>query len=384
MNAVAFILAAVAYVLLSFFVYANYPRRWKENPSFRKVLLFWHLIGLTSVVMIFTCVRWIPYENIRYEICRLATFYYIPLMMMAILYLILQIYTRGYKFIIRHTGKSMSPRAEALIVDKKFFATFFTAISFGLCIAGYFNIDFLCLQEYEVHVHAKSAEKELTVCLVADVHAGTGTWEHTYDDLQEMIDACEADVLLLGGDIFDETTGQDDINYVARMLETIHPPRYGIYYVYGNHDDSREDWAAEQMRRMGVTVLNNEMVILGEDIQLIGIKDNERGTAQIEALYEREQPDPEKPILTLIHRPIHFRTLAALGCDLVTAGHTHGFNIPMFIGSPLFGDMYSGITSYGEMTAITTSGVSAWGFHYKWPAQSEVVKIHLVFDSTEG
>ena len=383
MNAIAFILASIAFVLLSFFVYVNYPRRWKENLSFRKVLLLWHLIGLTAIVIVFTCVRWIPYENIRHEICRLATFYYITITMMAILYLILQIYSHSYKFIIRHTGKTMSPRAEAILVDKKFFAVFFAVISFGICIVGYFNIDFLQLQEYEVHVHAKSAEKELTVCLIADIHAGTGTWEYTYDELQNVIDACEADVLLLGGDVFDETTAQDDIAHLDRMLKTIRPPRCGIYYVYGNHDDSREDWAAEQMRKMGVTVLNNEMAILGEDIQLIGVRDSERGAGQIEALYAREQPDPEKPILTLIHRPIHFQTLATLGCDLVTAGHTHGFNIPMFIGGPLFGDMFSGIATYGDMTAITTSGVSAWGFHYKGPAQSEVVKIHLVFDPAE-
>jgi hypothetical protein len=45
--------------------------------------------------------------------------------------------------------------------------------------------------------------------------------------------------------------------------------------------------------------------------------------------------------------------------------------------------MFSGIESYGKMTAVTTSGVSAWGFHYKWPAESEVVKIHLTFDPLE-
>ena len=61
------------------------------------------------------------------------------------------------------------------------------------------------------------------------------------------------------------------------------------------------------------------------------------------------------------------------------AGHTHGFNIPQFLGAPLFGDMFSGIQQYGGMAAVTTSGVSAWGFHYKWPAVSEVVTIHVTF-----
>lgn len=180
-----------------------------------------------------------------------------------------------------------------------------------------------------------------------------------------------------------EQASPKDVENMEKVLSSIKQPRYGMYYVYGNHDDNREDWSAEQMRRMGVTVLNSEMTILGQDIQLFGVKDSDHSASAIRAMFEEAKPDPEKPILTMIHRPLQFRTLSALGCDLVTAGHTHGFNIPMFLGSPLFGDMYSGIQPYEEMTAVTTSGVSAWGFHYKWPAESEVVKIHLIFDPLE-
>ena len=53
-------------------------------------------------------------------------------------------------------------------------------------------------------------------------------------------------------------------------LKEIRQPKYGIYFVYGNHDSNIEDWAAEQMRRIGAAVLKDEMTILGEDIQLIG------------------------------------------------------------------------------------------------------------------
>ena len=30
-------------------------------------------------------------------------------------------------------------------------------------------------------------------------------------------------------------------------------------------------------------------------------------------------------------------------------------------------------------TVIVTSGISAWGFHYKWPAKSELVNIEVHF-----
>ena len=59
------------------------------------------------------------------------------------------------------------------------------------------------------------------------------------------------------------------------------------------------------------------------------------------------------------------------------SGHTHGFNIPMIAAVYWRADVISGIKSYGNMTAVVTSGVSGWGFHYKFPAKNEVVLIHL-------
>ena len=74
---------------------------------------------------------------------------------------------------------------------------------------------------------------------------------------------------------------------------------------------------------------------------------------------------------------------ASLGADLVMAGHTHGFNIPHFFSTSLVNDMLSGLRKYGDMYAVTTSGTGAWGFHYKWPAESEVVCIRVHFDGTK-
>jgi predicted MPP superfamily phosphohydrolase len=186
-------------------------------------------------------------------------------------------------------------------------------------------------------------------------------------------------VLLLGGDIFDETTSDQDVELVRELLEEIDPPEYGIYYVYGNHDDPDTGWAAEQMRSMGAEVLDDRMVLLGEDIQLIGHHDPTHSDLTGPELLNRLEIDDTKPVLVLTHRPKEFADMAEQGADLALAGHTHGFNIPFFLGGPAFNDMYYGIRSYGNMTAITTSGVSAWGWHYKWPAISEIVRIELQF-----
>lgn len=385
MNSVAFLVAAIGFVLISVFVFMNYPLSWRKDKLFVTLLALWHLVGTVALTIVFTRFRYIAYENIRHEICRTATLFFVSTTLLAMFFLFRIIYTRTYQFILRRTGHGPK-NTHRRISDRRYQTVIFILLSFGIALAGYFNIDFLKLNTYDVEVHAESAESGLRICLVSDIHAGSGCYEYTYDDLVEQINACNADVLLIGGDLFDETTAENDADNFVWVLQTIRQPKYGIYYVYGNHDGLMEDWvpgAKDAVLKAGVKVLADEMVTLGEDIQLIGCLDPKLRAEDFETLYVRLQPDPDKPLIVLTHRPKHFREMAALGVDLVMAGHTHGFNIPHFFSTSLVNDMLDGLKTYGDMTAITSSGVGAWGFHYKWPAESEVVCIQLHFNGTE-
>ena len=383
MHSVSFLLAAIAYAGLTVFIFFSYPASWRKNRMFIAVLLLWHLLGLTAVTLIFTVFRHIRFEGFRHEIARIGTCYYIVTTIQAALFLIHAVSVRTYLFIKERTQKAVPQQQRHILTDKRIHSVVILVLSFLVFAVGYFNIDFLHETRYEVEIPANSQQKELTICLIADIHAGSGTWEYTYDDLAELIDRSEPDVLLIAGDVFDETTNDADIANVAWTLRNIQKPRYGMYFVYGNHDSSIEDWAAEQMRSMGVTVLKDEMTVIGEDIQLIGRMDPVHTAKSVETLMRDCAPDPDKPILVLTHRPKDFAAMAASGCDLAMAGHTHGFNIPQFLGANMLGDMYYGSKAYDGMTAITTSGVSAWGYHYKWPAVSEVVTVHLTFTGAE-
>lgn len=385
MNSVAFLVAAIGFILISVFVFMNYPLSWRKDKLFVTLLALWHLVGTVALTIVFTRFRYIAYENIRHEICRTATLFFVSTTLLAMFFLFRIIYTRTYQFILRRTGHGPK-NTHRRISDRRYQTVIFILLSFGIALAGYFNIDFLKLNTYDVEVHAESAESGLRICLVSDIHAGSGCYEYTYDDLVEQINACNADVLLIGGDLFDETTAENDADNFVWVLQTIRQPKYGIYYVYGNHDGLMEDWvpgAKDAVLKAGVKVLADEMVTLGEDIQLIGCLDPKLRAEDFETLYARLQPDPDKPLIVLTHRPKHFREMAALGVDLVMAGHTHGFNIPHFFSTSLVNDMLDGLKTYGDMTAITSSGVGAWGFHYKWPAESEVVCIQLHFNGTE-
>ena len=376
-----FVFSAAGFILLTLFVASQYPESWKKNRMFIAVLAVWHLIGMFCLTAVFAAYRFIPFEGIKYEIDRIATFYYITIMLLFWFYFFHLAFSMAHRF-IRNQRKNPGGQEEQTpwYKDKRFHAILFTVLAFGICTVGYFRIDFLEETRYEVRVMKPSAEKELNICLLADIHAGAGNWSFLYDNVAEMINRTDPDVILIGGDVFDETTTEKDVEYVSRMIRSIPKPEYGMYYVYGNHDNAVDKWAGRQMESMGVTVLEDEKVLLGSDIQLIGRKDSGSERLETDELAEKLQIDQTKPVIVLTHRPREFRRMGELGFDLAMAGHTHGFNIPQFMGANLFEDMYYGRKEYGGMTAITTSGVSAWGFHYKFPAVSEIVSIHVIFE----
>ncbi len=383
MNALAFLIAAIGFVGISVFVFFSYPRSWRKNGIFTALLGLWHLTGVACLISVFTIYSRIHHEGLRHEISRIATIYYIGLMLLALMFLFRFVSSTMYRFIARQTGVKISVEPQSWASDRKVHAAVFMAIAYTIALIGYFNIDVLYRTDYEVNIPKTSSIDHLDICLIADIHAGSGTWEYSYDDLAERIRQIDPDVLFIAGDVFDETTSDRDIAYVLRSLKEAGVMKYGSYFIYGNHDNPIEKELSEKLKEVGVTILEDEMVTIGEDVQLIGLLDPKQRKADIVKVVEGLNPDRERPLLLLTHRPSGFRRLSKAGIDLVMAGHTHGFNIPQFLGTPLFGDMFYGIKEYDSMKAIVTSGVSAWGFHYKWPAISEVVHIRLTFQKPD-
>lgn len=383
MNRIAFAIALVALLGLTFFVYFNYPEKLRERRWFKVFLLIQHSLGTVAIGIIFTVYYLIPYDWVKWVVARVGTFYYEIVVMLAILFGIRLIICKTFQFFWHRAGRTISPFGEKMIADKAVHSIVFLVVCYSITAVGFFNINNLHRTDYTVQIPKASSMEQLDVTLIADIHAGAGTWRYTYNDLAELILETEPDVLLIAGDVFDETTSQRDVEYLREVISQVDPP-LGSYFVYGNHDDYIEDWAAEQMRQMGVTVLEDEKVLLGDDIQLIGRLDSKDSPMELSQLPDALEVDFSKSVLVLQHRPKQYKQLAETGCDLVMSGHTHGLNIPQGVLVGLTHDMIAGQKEYGNMNAIVTSGVSAWGLHYKFPAISEVVSIHITFEEMEG
>ena len=186
MYSLVFLGAAIAFAGLALFIFFNYPKSWRQNSAFVTVLIIWHVVGLTALTLVFTAYKSISAIGVRYEIARLGTCYFITTTIMAFLFAIRDVSANTYRFIMEHTGTEIGPHRQRFLSDKRVHSVLFMVISFAVFILGYFNIDFLHSTSYEMEIPVQSAEEELTICLISDIHVGSGTWEYTYDSLLEL------------------------------------------------------------------------------------------------------------------------------------------------------------------------------------------------------
>ena len=374
MSGISLIAVLLTMTVLTVFIYACYPKDWRKSKV-NYALLFLHGIGLISALLVFACYKQIP-DGLKRGINSVGTFWHVTVLFMAIF--------SGIRLLcscfINNDGKTAAVRmsnAAKIIGDQKAWSAASLILSEAIAITGMVNFSHFYKTSYDVSIGKTAEVPALKISFCSDNHAGAGNSKKLYEDLRAALIEANPDVLLLGGDVFDETTSSNDVELVRSVLSSVHP-KYGIYYVYGNHDDAREDWSAQQIQALNVRVLKDEMIEI-EGVQIIGRLDPKNDAMELDQLFEACKPDLSKPLIVLQHRPSQLKQLGEKGVDLCLAGHTHGFNIPQFIAVGVMSDMYYGRKTYGNMTAIVSSGVSAWGLNYKFPAVNEAVTVNVSF-----
>ena len=236
-------------------------------------------------------------------------------------------------------------------------------------IWGVVNARIIHVTPYDVTVN-KTVEgmDEMKVVLVADLHLGYNIGERQMRQMVEKINAQDADLVVIAGDIFDnEWEAVDDPDAIAATLRGIRS-KYGVYACYGNHD----------------TLLRDEGVLIDGKLYLYGQPDAHRPGRGIET---RRTPaeitadmDKSKPILVLDHQPKELQELADAGVDLDLCGHTHdGQMFPGNLTIRLMWENACGYLQKGQMHSIVTSGVGLFGPNMRVGTKAEICPITIHF-----
>ncbi len=251
---------------------------------------------------------------------------------------------------------------------------------------GSWNINNVKETYYTVYTHKAIPAAGYRVLLIADLHYGNAAH---FDDLERyctQMSAEKPDIVVLCGDIVDESTERAELEEAMRLLGSIQN-KYGIFYVFGNHDKSRyrsapnytEEELRAAIRENNIHLLEDASYEIDGNFTLIGRKDRSNARESVEEI--TAETDPDRFLLMLDHQPTEYEEERAAGVDLLLSGHTHAGQIwPVgYLIEPLgFGDLCYGYEKNGSLQAIVTSGISAWGYPVRTQGHSEFVIIDIV------
>jgi hypothetical protein len=209
------------------------------------------------------------------------------------------------------------------------------------------------------------------IAQLSDVHAAEFFNEENLYLVSQIEDA-QPDLIVITGDLIDEKEDYSKEGLIAENLISAITRIAPVMYVTGNHEWATDhlDELLEMMKSYGVTVLQNEYVLLeknGESIVVAGV-DDPCGYADmktVDALMEEIQTQqPGKYTVLLSHRNDKIDTYADLGFDLVLCGHAHGGVVRLpgtdgLIGSnrEWFPDYTSGLYTQGSTSMVVSRGI---------------------------
>ena len=219
---------------------------------------------------------------------------------------------------------------------KKILIIIIIAAVLAFLIAGLYND--LKIATYTLR--SPKVARAIRIAFLSDLHSCN--YGENAQTLVSAIERQQPDLILLGGDIFDDVLPDDNAEALLRQISG----RYPCYYVTGNHEYwSGTEAFARKMRILEenhVTRLNNEaatVTVQGVQINICGVNDPE--AAKIgerfsfnEALGSIAQVSANRNFTLLIsHRPERIDDYAKYPFDLVLAGHAHGgqWRIPHLI-----------------------------------------------------
>ncbi len=226
--------------------------------------------------------------------------------------------------------------------------------------------------------------KGFTIVQISDLHIGRMMTGTRVQEIVDQVNDLQPDLIAITGDLVDGRI--DKLLDEATALRGLKAP-HGVYFVTGNHEyySGVEDWTAE-IRKMGITVLNNENVKIqrkDEWFCLAGVTDHEakKFGKQYASDFDKALSDLEKTKTTILlaHQPIAVKEASEYGVDLVLAGHTHGgqvwpFNYLVYLQQPYV----KGFHQYENTQLYINQGTGCWGPPLRINSYNEITEMILV------
>ncbi|MCA2980012.1 MAG: metallophosphoesterase [Myxococcaceae bacterium] len=221
------------------------------------------------------------------------------------------------------------------------------------------------------------------IAQLTDVHIGETLTRTFAEQITRTVNALDPDAIAVTGDMVDGSVAKlkDEVAPLAALRS-----RHGVFYVTGNHEyyHGGSSWQAEA-RRLGMTVLHNQHVVLerdGQQLVIGGVPDLEgaRFSAQHQpdAAKAFEGAPPKAPRVLLAHQPRFARHVGATRVELMLSGHTHGGQLfPFMFFVKLQQPVISGFAVLWGVPTYTSNGTGYWGPPFRLGPRGEITEVTL-------
>lgn len=179
-------------------------------------------------------------------------------------------------------------------------------------------------------VKSEKVDKKIRIALITDLHGCR--YGKNQKTLINAVTKEEPDIILLGGDIFDDNVPYEKSETTIKQLAE----KYPCYYVTGNHEywSNDVDTILGIVEKYGIKTLSGKSDILdinGQKINVCGVDDPDvvqyttDGVEIKKQLYSAdEMSDRQYFSVLLSHRPELVELYQEHDFDLVLCGHAHG------------------------------------------------------------
>lgn len=294
--------------------------------------------------------------------------------------------TDGIVLIAREVRKKKEwSKAWTKVYRSGLIAVVLTAIVIGY---GRYNIFHVVRTEYTVQTNKDIRDGGYRMVLLSDLHYGVSMDDHDLQKVVDRINKEKADIVVLDGDIVDESTTLKEMQSAFKILGQA-DSTYGIYYIYGNHDKnhyaSEPNYSAEQLAKTikenNIHILEDDTAVINDEIALIGRADRGDGNESRQAIADLTSDlDAKQEWIVLDHQPSDYANVEKAGCDVILSGHTHAGQIwpaGLFASVFHFDELNYGEKQQGNLHALVTSGIAGWGYPIRTEKHSEYIVVNL-------
>ncbi|MDB5758271.1 MAG: metallophosphoesterase [Burkholderia sp.] len=220
---------------------------------------------------------------------------------------------------------------------------------------------------------------------ISDIHIGPTIRGDYLRRIVLAVNRLQPDMVAITGDLVDGSVRELG-PHVAPLAELV--SRHGSYFVTGNHEyySGAHSWIAE-LRRLGVTVLLNDHVVLSHDGALAVIAGvTDYSAAHFDASHQSNPfaaiagaPPSAGVKILLAHQPRSAPAAADAGFDLQLSGHTHGGQfMPWNFFVKMQQPFVAGLHRLRQLWVYTSRGTGYWGPPKRFGAPSEITLVTLV------